>query len=112
MADSHKDQHTDAPEEDLEVPTLTDMVATEVEDPFRGHGLNEEALEQLRSDLTTRTVDLASRLMHGALRDMEAALLEQVLDRLQQQLPELVDQVIAEQLADSAARASELGADE
>lgn len=60
---------------------------------------NEQALEELRSNLTTQTIDLASQLLHGAVREMEAALLEQVLDRLRQQLPSLIDDVLNEQLA-------------
>ncbi len=60
---------------------------------------NEQTLEELRSNLTTQTIDLASQLLHGAVREMEAALLEQVLDRLRQQLPSLIDDVLNEQLA-------------
>jgi len=60
---------------------------------------NEQALEELRSNLTTQTIDLASQLLHGAVREMEAALLEQVLDRLRHQLPSLIDDVLNEQLA-------------
>ncbi len=60
---------------------------------------NDQALEELRSNLTTQTIDLASQLLHGAVREMEAALLEQVLDRLRQQLPSLIDDVLNEQLA-------------
>lgn len=60
---------------------------------------DEQALEELRSNLTTQTIDLASQLLHGAVREMEAALLEQVLDRLREQLPSLIDDVLNEQLA-------------
>jgi hypothetical protein len=60
---------------------------------------DEQVLAELRSNLTTQTIDLASQLLHGAVREMEAALLEQVLDRLRQQLPTLIDDVLNEQLA-------------
>ncbi|MCJ7556804.1 MAG: hypothetical protein MUP90_07820 [Gammaproteobacteria bacterium] len=60
---------------------------------------DEQTLAELRSSLTTQTIDLASQLLHGAVREMEAALLEQVLDRLRQQLPALIDDVLNEQLA-------------
>ena len=56
-------------------------------------------MAELRSNLTTQTIDLASQLLHGAVREMEAALLEQVLDRLRQQLPALIDDVLNEHLA-------------
>jgi hypothetical protein len=59
---------------------------------------DEQMLAELRSSLTTQTIDLASQLLHGAVREMEAALLEQVLDRLRQELPGLIDGVLNEQL--------------
>ena len=68
---------------------------------------NEQALEELRSNLTTQTIDLASQLLHGAVREMEAALLEQVLDRLKEQLPSLIDDVLNEQLAANAGQTEE-----
>lgn len=60
---------------------------------------DEQAMAELRSNLTTQTIDLASQLLHGAVREMEAALLEQVLDRLRQQLPVLIDDVLNEQFS-------------
>jgi|GEM_PF-1660518 hypothetical protein len=68
---------------------------------------SEQTLEELRSNLTTQTIDLASQLMHGAVREMEAALLEQVLDRLKEQLPSLIDDVLNEQLAANASQTEE-----
>lgn len=68
---------------------------------------NEQTLEELRSNLTTQTIDLASQLLHGAVREMEAALLEQVLDRLKEQLPSLIDDVLNEQLAANAGQTEE-----
>jgi hypothetical protein len=68
---------------------------------------NEQALGELRSKLTTQTIDLASQLLHGAVREMEAALLEQVLDRLKEQLPSLIDDVLNEQLAANAGQTEE-----
>jgi len=112
MAETKIDQNGRETGEESEIPTLTDMVALEPSEQLEENVLNEEALEQLRSNLTTLTVDLASTLLHGALREMEAALLEHVLDRLRQELPELVDRVISEQLADAADRAAGHGRDE
>lgn len=68
---------------------------------------DEQALEELRSSLTTQTIDLASQLLHGAVREMEAALLEQVLDRLREKLPSLIDDVLNEQLAANTGQAEE-----
>lgn len=97
MAETHS-QHSDAEaEDDLGIPILTDVITPE---PLPGSPLlDQQALDQLRSTLTAETIQLASRLMHAALRDMEAALLEQMLDRMREQLPELVDKVMAEQFA-------------
>lgn len=68
---------------------------------------NEQAMEELRSNLTTQTIDLASQLLHGAVREMEAALLEQVLDRLREKLPSLIDDVLNEQLVANSGQAEE-----
>ena len=67
--------------------------------PSQGAWPDEQALAELRASLTTQTIDLASQLLHGAVREMEASLLEQVLDRLKQQLPSLIDDVLSEQRA-------------
>lgn len=68
---------------------------------------DEQALEELRSNLTTQTIDLASQLLHGAVREMEAALLEQVLDRLREKLPSLIDDVLNEQLTANTGQTEE-----
>lgn len=68
---------------------------------------DEQALAELRASLTTQTIDLASQLLHGAVREMEAALLEQVLDRMKQQLPSLIDDVLSEQLAANTGQTKE-----
>jgi hypothetical protein len=60
--------------------------------------IDPQVLEDLRSTLATQTIDLASQLLHGAVREMEAALLEQVLDRLREKLPMLIDEVLNQQL--------------
>jgi len=97
MAEAHSQQNDNGAEDELEIPILTDVITPE---PAPGSPLlDQQALAQLRSTLTAETIQLASRLMHGALREMEAALLEQMLDRMRQQLPELLDKVLADQLA-------------
>ena len=52
----------------------------------------------VQADLTALTRELAERLLDGALRDMEAALFEQVADRLREELPDLIDRVLRERL--------------
>lgn len=64
---------------------------------------DEQALAELRSTLTTQTIDLANQLMHSAMREMEAALLETVMDRLRQELPTLIDDVLNEQIPSAEA---------
>lgn len=64
---------------------------------------DEQALAELRSTLTTQTIDLANQLMHSAMREMEAALLETVMDRLRQELPTLIDDVLNEQIPTATA---------
>jgi len=82
-----------------EEPQTLHEVAEELPVEDADYWPDQQTLAELRSSLTTQTIDLASQLLHGAVREMEAALLEQVLDRLRQQLPILIDDVLNEQLA-------------
>lgn len=51
------------------------------------------------------TLKLADSLLHHATKDIEAALLEQVFERLRAQLPELVDRILTEHALDRPAGA-------
>jgi uncharacterized protein (DUF2267 family) len=79
-----------------EIPVLTDIV-----EPNAGAGsafINDtnRFLAELESHLTTVVHGHADELVHNALREMEALLLEQVSDRLKAELPRIVSHVIAE----------------
>lgn len=78
--------------DDAQVPLLTDL-----ESP-PAPAVTEEQLAAVQAELTSLTRDLADRLLDGALRDMEAALFEQVANRLREELPELIDRVLREHL--------------
>ncbi|MGI9264896.1 MAG: hypothetical protein ACR2QU_08195 [Gammaproteobacteria bacterium] len=74
------------------VPVLRDIVS----EPSRG--LNEDDLAALQTELTTLTRDLAEQLVGGALRDMQAALYEQLDGRLRDELPALIEKVLQDHL--------------
>ena len=77
---------------DSAVPVLRDIVR----EPARG--LSEDDLIALQTELTTLTRDVAEQLVGGALRDMEAALYEQLDGRLRDELPALIEKVLQEHL--------------
>ena len=82
------------PHEDI--PVLTDIV-----EPNVGSGsafINDTGrfLGDLEAHLTAVVHEHADELVHNALREMEALLLEQVSDRLKVELPRLISRVIAE----------------
>ena len=88
-----------------EIPVLTDIIEEEsapeqlvVEDP----SANEELIAELQTKLSVGAFTLTEQLLHSAISEMEATLFEQVLNRLRQELPELVDSVLREHLADDS----------
>jgi hypothetical protein len=56
--------------------------------------VGEQQLATVEAELTALTRDLADRLLNGAFRDMEATLFEQVSNKLRDELPELIEQVL------------------
>jgi hypothetical protein len=99
----------DAPRE---LPILTDVVelhATgsfpkaerepEAEAVLAGGLLTAEDLAALQAELVSRTLKLTDELLHSAAREIEAVLLERVIDRLRAALPEIVAAALREQLA-------------
>ena len=79
-----------------DIPVLTDIV-----EPNVGSGsafINDTShfLGELEGHLTAVIHEQADVLVHNALREMEALLLEQVSDRLKAELPRLIARVIAE----------------
>jgi hypothetical protein len=95
-----------------ELPILTDVVefhATgsfpqpeaqpEPEDSFATDLLTEADIAALQAALVSRMTALADELTQAAARDIEALLVERVVDRLRAALPELVATALREQLA-------------
>jgi hypothetical protein len=95
-----------------DLPILTDVVelhatgsfpkperGPDAEPTFAGGLLSEEDVAALQSLLVTRTLNLSDELLHAAARDIEAVLLERVIDRLRTALPDLVAAALREQLA-------------
>lgn len=74
------------------IPVLRDAVEAA---PRR---LAEDDIAALQAELVAMTRTLAEQLLNGALRDMEAALFEQLDNRLREELPGLIDKVLQEHL--------------
>jgi uncharacterized protein (DUF2267 family) len=75
------------------IPVLTDIIEDE-------HGVvpavdrTATFLGEIEAHLATAIHDHADELVHNACREMEALLLEQVSDRLREQLPSLITGII------------------
>ena len=95
-----------------ELPILTDVVefhATgrfprpeperEPADSFASDLLTETDIAALQAALVSRTTTLAEELTREAASDIEALLVERVVDRLRAALPELVATALRDQLA-------------
>lgn len=82
------------------IPVLTDIVATPGQAaPAATVVLTDEELHELQERIASEGYALMERLLHEALREMEANLFADVIGRLRAELPSLVDDVIHEQLA-------------
>ena len=77
------------------IPVLSEVVS--LRKPAAA--LSSERLAALQTELVARTLKTAEELLHAAARDIEATLLERVADQLRERLPEIVDRVLKEQLA-------------
>jgi uncharacterized protein (DUF2267 family) len=91
------DQQESGPGVDL--PVLTDIVdeQSSVSHPEKNY---DALVAELQTELAASTMELAERLLLGALRGIEAALFEQVSNHLRQQLPELIDRTLRDHLND------------
>lgn len=88
-----------------EIPVLTDVIEEEstAEPAIEVNpSANEELIAELQTKLSVGAFTLTEQLLHSAISEMEATLFEQVLNRLRQELPELVDSVLREHLADDS----------
>ena len=77
------------------IPILNDIVEDEP-DTIAPIDRTTLFLDELESRLTVAIHEHADELVHNALREMEALLLEQVSDRLKAELPRLISGGIAE----------------
>ena len=79
-----------------DIPVLTDIVEPNVGSASAFINDTSRFLGDLEAHLTAVIHEQADELVHNALREMEALLLEQVSDRLKAELPRLISRVIAE----------------
>jgi uncharacterized protein (DUF2267 family) len=79
-----------------DIPILTDIVEPNVGSASAFINDTSRFLGDLEAHLTAVIHEQADELVHNALREMEALLLEQVSDRLKAELPRLISRVIAE----------------
>jgi hypothetical protein len=84
------------------VPVLTDVIP-EPEAPAPGlPELDEEAITELQTQIATQGFILMERLVRDAFREAEMTVLTDVISRLRQELPELVDDILRERLGPGA----------
>ena len=82
------------------IPILTDVVAQEERAQARGRAavelsdVSEEQLAELQTQLAASVHKLADELLQNVFQEMEAALFEQVSNRLRRELPEIVDRIL------------------
>ena len=81
------------------IPVLTDVVAKAVAEAAP-RGLTEEELTELQTRLATEGFALMERLLREAFREMEMNLMADVISQLRHELPELMDDILREQLGD------------
>ena len=79
-----------------DIPVLTDIVEQSAGSASAFINDTSRFLGDLEGHLTAVIHEQADVLVHNALREMEALLLEQVSDRLKAELPRLISRVIAE----------------
>ena len=79
-----------------DIPVLTDIVEQNTGSASAFINDTSRFLGDLEGHLTAVIHEQADVLVHNALREMEALLLEQVSDRLKAELPRLISRVIAE----------------
>jgi hypothetical protein len=76
------------------IPVLIDIIEDELRGPAPSTDRTSLFLGELEAHLTAAIHDRADELVHNACREMEALLLEQVLDRLRAQLPTMISGII------------------
>ncbi len=85
---------------ELTIPILTDVVAQEELADAQSladlelEGISEAALAELQTRLASEVYKVVDELIQNAFQEMEAALFQQVSNRLRCDLPELVDRIL------------------
>jgi hypothetical protein len=80
------------------IPVLTDAVARprrqarDADQPL----LSEAELAELQTRIAAGSFALVEQLLHHAFKEMEATLFDEVINRMRQELPDLIDQVLRE----------------
>jgi len=85
------------------IPVLTDAVARprrSAADELGRPALTESELAELQVRIATGSFVLVEKLLHQAYKEMEATLFDEVVGRLRNELPELIDQVLREHVED------------
>jgi len=72
-----------------QIPVLTEII---------GHADTEALIAELQTRLASATFALTEEIMRAAFTEMEAKLHEQISENLRRQLPELLDDLLREQL--------------
>ena len=81
------------------IPVLTDAVARPrrtAADEMARPALTESELAELQVRIATGSFMLVEKLLRSAYQEMEATLFDEVVGRLRNELPELIDQVLRE----------------
>ena len=82
-----------------DIPVLTDVVEDEPTADTSSGDLpsdGETLIAELQTQLAVSAFALTEQLLLSAISEMESTLREQVLNRLRQELPELIDTVLRE----------------
>ncbi len=80
------------------IPVLTDIIEDDVELGDAPDDRTVAFLNEVEAHLAAVIHEHADELVHNACRELEALLLEQVSDRLREQLPTLIADVIAQHI--------------
>jgi hypothetical protein len=81
------------------IPVLTDAVARPRRQAVDDAGrplLSEAELAELQTRIAAGSFALVEQLLHHAFKEMEATLFDEVINRMRQELPDLIDQVLRE----------------
>jgi hypothetical protein len=81
------------------IPVLTDAVGgprPSAADEMARPAISESELAELQVRIATGSFMLVEKLLHQAYKEMEATLFDEVVGRLRNELPELIDQVLRE----------------